>query len=320
MWYHYLLGLLGGLLLFSLLVLITAYICYRRVFYSRPRRPYAPDEYDIPDGEIYEPYRERMVEWMRRARCALPYEAWEIKSFDGLTLRARYYEYAKGAVTEILFHGYKGNGERDLSGGIERCFRLGRNALIVDQRASGRSDGKTITFGIHERYDCVSWANEAVKRLGEDCRLVLTGISMGAATVMMAAAEPLPPRVVCVLADCGYSSAREIICKIIREMRLPARLLYPFVRLGARLYGRFRLEETSPIEAVARATVPMIFIHGDADAFVPCDMSRRLYAACSSAHKHFEIIAGAGHGLAFPVDEEGYLSTLRAFQSTCGFQ
>lgn len=319
MWYHYLLGLLGALLLLAVLGAVTAYICYRRVFYSRPRRPYAPDEYDIPDGRIYLPYRTQMLEWMRRARCEHPYETWEIRSHDGLTLRARYYEYQKGAVTEILFHGYKGNAERDLSGGIERCFRLGRNALIVDQRASGASDGRTITFGICERRDCVRWAEEAVRRLGEDARLVLTGISMGAATVMLAAGEQLPPQVVCVLADCGYSSAREIICKIIKEMRLPVRLLYPFVRLGARLFGHFKLEETSPLQAVARASVPLILIHGDDDAFVPCDMSRRLYEVCASPHKRLVIIKDAGHGLAFPVDPEGYLDALRAFQDTCGF-
>ena len=142
---------------------------------------------------------------------------------------------------------------------------------------------------------------------------------MGAATVMMAAGENLPDNVVCVLADCGYSSAREIIKKVITDMKLPANLLYPFVRLGAGIFGRFSLEETSPMEAVKKSSVPIVFIHGDNDEFVPCDMSARLYEACTSVHKKFVTVKGAGHGLAFPVDKDGYLNALRAFQSECGF-
>jgi fermentation-respiration switch protein FrsA (DUF1100 family) len=122
-----------------------------------------------------------------------------------------------------------------------------------------------------------------------------------------------------VLADCGYTSPREIIEKVIRDMRLPPRLLYPFVRLGARIFGRFDLEETSPLAAVQRASVPLIFIHGESDAFVPCEMSERLYGLCSSAHKKFVSVPGAGHGLSFSVDEENYLRALREFATECGF-
>ena len=141
---------------------------------------------------------------------------------------------------------------------------------------------------------------------------------MGAATVAIAAGEKLPPNVVCVLADCGFSSAKEIMKKVICEMKLPPALAYPFVKWGARLYGGFDLEKTSPVEAVKHATVPVIFIHGDTDAFVPSYMSEELYAACSS-QKKLVLIKGAGHGLAFPVDRELYLSSLRDFQAECGF-
>ena len=136
---------------------------------------------------------------------------------------------------------------------------------------------------------------------------------------MMAAGEKLPDNVVCVLADCGYSSAREIIKKVIKDMKLPPDIIYPFVRLGARMFGHFSLEETSPIEAVKKSSIPIIFIHGDTDDFVPCEMSERLYRACSYKHKRFVSVKGAGHGLAFPVDKEGYLNALREFQKDCGF-
>ncbi len=311
------LWLFSGIVVLAVLFFLTTFVCFRMAFYSPKRKPLGDDEYDLPDGEIYEEYRESLISWMKMARST-PHENVSIRSFDGLTLRGRYYEYAAGALTEILIHGYRGSSERDISAGIERCFALGRNALLVDQRASGRSDGGVITFGINEHRDCLEWVSFLVDKLGGDCQIILTGISMGAATVAIAAGEKLPPNVVCVLADCGFTSAKEIMKKVIREMKLPPALAYPFVRWGAKIYGGFDLEKTSPIEAVRRATVPVIFIHGDADAFVPSYMSEELFAACAS-QKKLVLIKGAGHGLAFPVDRELYISSLRDFQDECGF-
>ena len=116
---------LGILIALGAVVLLVAYLCYRKVFYSPPRTPLKDDEYEIPPGEIYEEYREQMVAWMKETRT-MPCERVSITSFDGLTLRGRYYEYEKGAPLEILFHGYQGNSERDLCGGVQRCFKLGR--------------------------------------------------------------------------------------------------------------------------------------------------------------------------------------------------
>ncbi len=302
----------------AFLVLLTAFICYMKVFYAPPFKKPAEDEYEIPEGEIYEVFRDEMVGWVKEVR-SMNGEHISIKSFDGLILSGMYYEYEKGAITELLFHGYQGYAERDLSGGVHRCFALGRNALIIDQRAHGESDGMTITFGINEAKDCLAWIDYAVKRFGEDSKLIITGVSMGAATVMLAAGKKLPENVVCVLADCGYTSAEEIIKKVIDEMGLPSNILYPFVKLGAKLFGNFDPDENSPLEAMKKSKVPVIFIHGDDDAFVPCDMSRRLYEACASEKKKLVTVKGAGHGLAFPVDKELYLSSLREFQEECGF-
>ncbi|MBQ4569842.1 MAG: alpha/beta hydrolase [Ruminococcus sp.] len=305
--------LLIGASLFALLliVLIISYVCYRMAFLNPRTQEKQGEEFPIPEGEIYEPYREQMVSWMKEVR-AMPCKEYWITSFDGLRLRGKYYEYAKGAPIELMFHGYRGTGERDLCGGVQRCFRLGRNVLIVDQRASGKSEGKVITFGINESRDCLAWVDLIIKEFGTDSKIILTGISMGAATVMMAAGKELPKNVICVLADCGYSSPKEIIKKVIKDMKLPENLAYPFVKLGAKVFGGFSLEETSAAEAMKVCKVPVIFIHGEDDDYVPCEMSRRLYEICK-APKVLVTVPGAGHGLAYLVDTEGYFKTLTTF-------
>ena len=293
------------------LVLAIALLCFHMAFYVPKHGPIDPNEYPIPDGDIYEPFRDRMVNWMKQTR-KLPHQDFEITSFDGLKLHGRYYEYEPGAPIELMFHGYRGNAERDLCGGVQRCFALKRSAFLVDQRASGRSEGNVITFGIKEHKDCLKWVDFLVEHFGPDVKIILTGISMGASTVLMAAGNPLPPQVKGVLADCGFTSAKAIMQEVIRQMKLPPKLLYPFVRLAARLFGKFDLEEDSALEAVKRATVPIIFLHGDNDDFVPCSMSRENFDACAS-RKQLALISGAGHGLAYPMDKQSYLKALDDF-------
>lgn len=299
-----------GAVVIGLIILVIAYICYRMAFYN-PKKEVDPERIHIPEGEIYEPFREQMEDWVRWTR-SLPHEDMEITSFDGLKLRAKFYEYAPGAPIELMFHGYRGNAERDLSGGVFRCFSVGRSALIVDQRSCGNSEGEVVTFGIKEHRDCLSWLDFAIGRFGPDCKIILTGISMGASTVLMAAGRELPKNVIGVLADCGYTSAKDIIQVVIRTMKLPPKLSYPFVKLGARIFGGFDLEETSAIEAVEKISVPVFFTHGESDDFVPCRMCRQLHGACRST-KTLVLIPGAGHGLAFPVARNAYIQTLLDF-------
>ena len=291
-------------------VLAVSFVCFMLTFYHPRKKPKKDGEYDLPEGPAYKPFHEKMIAWQDLLRD-LPHEEIEITSRDGLTLRGRYYEYAKGASLEILFHGYKGGSVRDLSGAVERCFKLKRNAIIVDQRAHGNSEGRVITFGVKEKFDCLDWIVFATERFGKDQKIIITGISMGAATVLMAAGETLPDNVVCVIADCPYSSARKMILKTIGEMHLPPKLLYPFVRLGGIIWGDF---DPSPIEAVKRAKVPIMFIHGDSDGFIPCEMTLKMHKICPSPKILF-IAKGADHGLAFPMDEAGYYKTVHEFDT-----
>ncbi len=285
--------------------------CYVIGFHSPARKPLGPDEFSLPEGDIYLPYEEKMRQWTREAR-ALPREQVEIRSFDGLTLRGHYYSYAPGAPLEIMFHGYRGSAERDLPGGVQRAFALGHSCMVVDQRAGGTSDGHVISFGINERRDVLAWVDFAIRKFGPEVKIILTGISMGAATVVMAAGEDLPENVIGVLADCGYSSQEKMIRLTIQRMGLPVGIAYPIARLGAKIYGNFNLEETNPLKALKNCKVPVIFFHGEEDAFVPCDMSREMYDACPT-RKRLVTIPGAGHGLSYAVDPETYIREAKEF-------
>jgi fermentation-respiration switch protein FrsA (DUF1100 family) len=280
-------------------------------FYVSQKRPPSDDVLDLPQGNIYAPYWDYMVSCAREVR-AMPCEELWIHSHDGLKLHGRYFEYAPGAPIELMFHGYRGSAERDLSGGVRRCFQLGHSVLLVDQRCSGKSEGTVITFGVHEHNDCLLWIDKILDRFGSNVKIILTGISMGATTVLIAAGHPLPKNVIGVLADCGYTSAKEIIKVVIKQMHLPPTLAYPFVKLGARLYGHFHLKEISATEALKNCRVPVLFFHGEDDAFVPCEMSRINYKACASTKK-LVTIPGAGHGLSYPVDKDRYLDAMRDF-------
>ena len=308
----------GFAVIVALLILLITYICFRIVFYVPRNKDVSPDEIPLPEGEIYEPYHPLMKQWILEAR-SFPQEDYYIKSHDGLTLHAKYFEYAPGAVTEIMFHGYRGSAERDLSGGIQRCFALGRNVLLVDQRTSCGSEGSVISFGINEHRDCLAWIDFAVKQFGPEVKLVLTGISMGASTVLMAAGKPLPKQVVGVLADCGFSSPEKIIKKCAKDMHYPVTMIYPFIRLAAKVFGHFDLEEYSPLEAMKTCKLPVIFFHGETDDYVPCDMSREIYEVCTSPKK-LVTVPGAGHGLVYLVDNQKYFQSVVEFFSENGVE
>ncbi len=311
------LWIISGVAVFlSALILCASYICFRLAFYAKRKKPLREGYSDkVPSDPMFEPFREDMIKWINDMKT-LPQTEVEIRSFDGLRLRGRYFELEKGAPIEILLHGYRSNSERDLSGGIARCFACGRSVLLVDHRASGRSEGNIITFGILESRDCADWVRFILENLDPNAKIYIGGVSMGAAAAMLATARDLPTNVVGILADCGYSSAKKIIKKVIKDMKLPPDLCYPFVKLGAKIYGHFDIEEITPAEAMANCSLPVFFVHGDSDDFVPYEMSEECYDACVSESKHLLRIEGAGHGLAFPLCQERYINEVNRFFST----
>lgn len=300
------------LIALAVLVIATAYICYRKGLV-------VPEQTEkmlfyMPKTEQYAPYKEEFLS-MTRAALAIPYEDVFITAFDGVRLHAKFYPGASPAApVQLLFHGYKSAAERDFCGGLQFAREGGYNVLLVDQRAHGKSEGKCLTLGVKERQDCLSWVNYAVARFGADSKLLLYGMSMGATTVLSAAGLDLPKNVVGIAADCGYTSPEAIVKKVMRDMKLPVFLLYPIARLSGLLFGGFDLEALSAPEALSHCTVPVLFVHGGDDRFVPCEMGRENYESCASEYKRLLVVPGAGHGLSYMLDKTAYLDALHDFQ------
>ena len=246
----------------------------------------------------------------------VPFEEVSITSHDGLKLTGRYYHVAHGAPLEIQCHGYKGNALRDFSGFWPIAKAAGRNVLLINQRCHGGSEGHTITFGILERRDVMSWINYANERFGS-VPILLSGVSMGAATVLMVSGRNLPANVKGIIADCPYDAPSNIIKKVLgQDMGMPVKLVYPLIRLGGILYGKFNLNADSPLEAVTKATVPILLIHGDDDRFVPHSMSCNIHAAALERIE-FHTIPGAGHALNYVTAPETYTEIVNRFTERC---
>ena len=287
-----------------------AWYAYRLAFYSP-----AKDREKIPEvtDPIYQPYKP-IIRDLFHALESKPCEFVTIQSQDGLTLSGRYYHQKDGAPLAIGFHGYKSCWLTDFCGGADIAFQMGQNVLLIDERAHGKSQGRTITFGIKERHDLLCWVNYAIDRFGSDVRILLYGVSMGGATVLMASGLDLPANVKGIVADCPYSAPLDIILEVGRQQNYPVRLIRPFVILGAKVYGGFDVEETCGVEAVRYSKIPILIIHGEADSFVPADMSRVIQETNPEMIRR-HTFPGAGHALSYMVDTPRYHKLVKEFMA-----
>jgi len=291
---------MAWILLGAAVVLLVLWVAYRMAFYSPVGEQNDPYRI-LPNGD-YQARREEMLRLIA-ALEARPCERVSVTSHDGLRLTGRYYHHADGAPLDIAFHGYRGHALRDFCGGSCISFQLGHNLLLVDQRAHGESEGHTITFGANARFGSPD--------------IALFGVSMGAATVLLATALDLPENVRCAVADSPYSRAEDIIGTVGRDMGLPGAPVILLARCAARVFGGFRLGDASPLDAVRRAKVPVLLFHGEADRLVPCAMSGVLQENCASAVRRYTY-PNAGHGLSYLVDREGYTAAVVDFLAQCG--
>lgn len=291
------------------------YGLYRYAFYS-PRGA-QNDDYYISTNPQMQVFREEISRGIDDLNAAA-YERVSITSADGLRLAGRYYPAASGAPLVIGCHGYRGTPSRDFSAGAGLYRGMGCALLLIEERGQCSSAGHTITFGAMEKYDVLFWTRWAADRFG-DIPILLGGVSMGAATVLMASALDLPENVRGIVADCPYTSARDIICSVGRGMSVPAELIYPFARLSAKLFGRADITQADALSAAKEAKVPILLVHGEDDRFVPCDMSRAI-AAANPEKIEFHTFPDAGHGLSYLVDRERYTALVEAFAARTIFR
>lgn len=241
-----------------------------------------------------------------------PSQEVQIESYDGLKLRGVWVPAENPKGTILLAHGYRSSKLVDFSLAFGMYHALGMNILLPDQRSHGKSEGKYITFGVKESRDMQFWIAFHNQTVGK-FPLILSGLSMGASTMLYLADVDLPDNVKGIIADCGFTSPREIIKTVFhRVIHLPAAPTLWVADLFTRLFAGFSLTEKDTRNTLQNSKLPVLLVHGVDDGFVPCEMTRQAYAVCKEP-KELLLVEGADHGVSFLTDKERYVGTVTAF-------
>lgn len=234
-----------------------------------------------------------------------------VTAYDGIRLAAFCIPCKNARGTVLLMHGFRSSPYVDFGCAKKKYHSMGLNIVAPYQRAHGLSEGKYLTFGVKERYDVFSWIEFINQRFGGD--IFVDGLSMGCATVLMASELGYPENVRGIIADCGYTSPYEIVVSVMKNsMHLPK---YPFIWLFngmCRIFAGFSLSECSAVEAMKKNKTPVLFVHGEADDFVPYSMGKSNHTACI-AEKYFLSSKTAGHALCYFEIREEYDKMLESF-------
>lgn len=210
-------------------------------------------------------------------------------------------------------HGWRSCWARDFGAISEFWHDNGCSVLFAEQQGQGESGGKHMGFGMLERYDCLSWIQWVNEQTGGSLPIYLAGISMGATTVLMAAGMDLPENVHGIIADCGFTSA-DAIWKHVAQRNL--HLCYGFHAAAANAMCRKRIhmgaKDYSTVDAMLDCNVPVLFIHGAKDRFVPVEMTYKTYEACHST-KYLLVVPGADHGMSYWIEREKYQDIVMQF-------
>ena len=246
-----------------------------------------------------------------------PHEDVYQTSFDGLKLHATYFPAVKECGDKkrivICFHGYTSRGLADFTGLTDYYFRNGYAMLHPDARAHGESEGEYIGFGCLDRKDALGWVRWVIEKCGEDVEILLHGISMGGATVLMASGLDLPAQVKGIISDCAFTSPKEVFTHVLGSMyHLPSFPVIPGADLLNRKLAGYGMDECNAKREVAKAKIPILFIHGSKDTFVPVDMCHELYDCCASSKKKL-IVEDAAHAESYFKNMEAYEKALDEF-------
>ena len=228
-----------------------------------------------------------------------------IEAHDKTPLTAYYIEGENKNRTIICVHGYHSDPIHDFGGAVDKLLKHA-NLLLVDQRAHGKSGGKYITFGILESQDCKSWAEWLLVEKGEDHPVYFDGVSMGATSVLLASGLDLPKNVKGIIADCGFSSPKDIFEDITkRVIKVNPVLLLKSTDIFCKGIAKFSLYENSTLKAMESNSLPILFAHGTADSLVPYAMTQKAFDACN-AKKYLVLAKDAEHGMSYLIDYESY--------------
>lgn len=241
-------------------------------------------------------------------------ETVEIVSHDGLRLVGHWYNCPSAKRVLVAMHGWRSTWARDFSLISDFWHESGCSVLYAEQRGQGNSDGDYIGFGLLERYDCLDWINWAIEKTEGKLPVYLGGVSMGATTVLMTAGLDLPENVCGIVADCGFTSPHAIWKHVVENNlhmsyngfrgAIASDLCKKRINMGARDY--------STLDAMQVCPVPVLFIHGTDDRFVPVEMTYENYKNCSSP-KELLVVPGAEHGMSYYLGKEQYEQKIRDF-------
>ena len=300
------LGAAGGL---TAVTLAGAYATYLFGFHS-PNKTQNIDR-NVGLNDQTRPIYDKLLQMIDEYN-EIPFERVSIVSRDGLKLLGRYYETKAGAPLLICCHGWRSTPARDFSGTVPVLLRRGYNLLLIEERAMCGSEGHTMTYGIRERYDVQDWARWATARFGDEQKIVLYGVSMGAATVLMTSDLELPKTVRAIIADCPYDTPFRIMKMHGMEVGFPGFIAGSMAILAAGIYGGFSVFEGSPLKSVKRAKLPILIIHGEDDLFVPGKMSEHIAAANPRMIERVTF-PEAGHARSFVTDPVRYEAVITEY-------
>ena len=237
----------------------------------------------------------------------------EITARDGVRLVGHFYPCDNAKRVIVAMHGWRSAWFKDFGMIADFWHNEGCSILFAEQRGQNKSEGEYMTFGYMERYDCLDWVNFVNERTEKKYPVYLAGVSLGASTVLMTAGLALPENVKGVIADCGFSSAYGIWSHVVKvNMKLSYGLRGKVIDAYCKKHIGATSKEISTVEAMKKTKLPILFIHGSDDMFVPVDMSFENYKACA-APKYLLVVPGAIHGQSYDVDQEKYESANKFF-------
>ena len=300
---------------FLTLTFLFAYIIFNKV--SVRRKPRSMDIHSLFSQNKLDLVGEEKIkstlEWIENSisdhAC--------IESEDGLKLHASLInaENAKGVV--IIFHGYRSFGARDFCLQLPLIHDAGYNIMLVDQRSHGKSEGKYIYYGTKECNDALLWRKKASEIYGNEMPIALFGLSMGGATVLMASEgiEKEDTQVKCVVADCPFYSAYEIITYVLwKYFKIYPKPIIHVVKFWCRFLAGFNMDAPSSAEQAKKSHLPFLLLHGKADEFVPTNCSVRIADEIGD-NARLVLFDDAAHAEAIFYDYELYQRELLDFLS-----